>query len=425
MTRPRKPAGFLLPDWIPMMWPFTRRASQEAVEAKSLAYPDMHGFGVFGVIGSANGVAVTAETALRCTPVRQAVSLIGGSIASLPVRFIRRGTGGAMTELGLDYRPAALMARPNAWTGKTRLWRDVIADAVLTGNGYALAIRVRGEVRELHRLPPHAVGVEQIGTTSEPQYRVSLANDQSRVYPARDIIHLRDLPSADGTRGAGLVHHASEAIGLALVMEQHAAGLFGSGARPAGALKFAKALTPSMLERLKLSFASTYAGGANAGRTLVLEEGVTWEALALKSTDAQFLELRSFAISEIARAANLSPILLGETSKATFANSEQAAQNLLSFSLTPWNEQLEDELERVLLPAGDIGKVTVEVDYSSFAVADLEKRTAAAAKRIETGLGSIDEERAAIMRGPVPGGSAFMTSVQSRPLGTPATKPAE
>jgi HK97 family phage portal protein len=406
-----------------MAW-YHRKSDEPAPEAKGLAFPDAMDFATFGIIGSASGVAVTAETAMRCTAVRQAVSLIGGSIASLPIRFIRRGPGGAMTELDGQYRAAAVMARPNGWTGRTRLWRDVIADAILGGNGFVLATRVRGEVRELHRLPPHAVGVEQVGATAEPVYRVSLA-EGSRIYLARDVIHLRDLPTPDGARGAGLVQHAREAIGLALVMEQHAAGLFGSGARPAGALKFAKSLTPAVLERLKASFASSYAGGSNSGRTLLLEEGVSWEALAMKSVDAQFLELRNFAVSEIARAANLSPILLGETSKATFSNAEQSAQNLLSFTLTPWIEQIEDELERVLLPADDVGRVSIEVDYSAFAVADLEKRTAAAAKRIEVGLGSIDEERAAIMRGPVPGGDAFMTSVQSRPLGTPATTPAE
>lgn len=406
-----------------MAW-YHRPVAEPATEAKSLAYPDTHEFGIFGVVPSASGIAVTAETAMRCAPVRQAVSLIGGSIASLPIRFIRRDSGGAMTELGSDYRPAAVMARPSSWSGKTRLWRDVIADAVLGGNGFVLATRVRSEVRELHRLPPHAVGVELIGPTSEPSYRVSLANDASRVYPARDVIHLRDLPTPDGARGAGLVHHAREAIALALVLERHANRLFAGGARPSGILTVRGKLSELKARALKAAFQEAH-GGENAGGIALVEEGEAFTQLSLKSTDSQFLELRAFAVADIARAANMSPILLGDTSKATFANFEIAAQHLLSMTLTPWIEQLEDEIERVLLPAADVGSVTCEVDFSAFAVADLEKRTAAAAKRIETGLGSIDEERAAMMRGPVPGGAAFMTSVQSRPLGTPATTPAE
>lgn len=404
-------------------WPFGRQSAAPAAEAKALGV-DAYELALFGAAPTMAGISVTTETALRCAPVRQAVSLIAGSIASLPIRLIRRGPAGAMQELGPDYLPAAIIARPNTWSGRTRFWRDVIADAVLTGNGYALAIRVRGEVRELHRIPPHAIAVETQYGTSEPRYRVSLENRESRVYPARDVIHLRDLPAADQVRGAGLVHHAREAIALALTLEQHASGLFGNGARPAGVLKVAKKLDPTTLARLKASWQTAFRGGENAGGTAVLEEGTDWTPLALTSVDSQFAELRAFTVAEIARAANLSPILLGSLEKATFSNAEQAAQNLLSFTLTPWIEQLEDELERVLLPAEDAGRVTIEVDYSAFAVADLEKRTAAAAKRIETGLGSINEERAALMRGPVEGGDAPMTSVQSRPLGQPATTPA-
>lgn len=404
-------------------WNRSQPAPVPAAESKTLASPSPFELALFGVATVGAGVAVTAESAMRCAPVRQAVSLIAGSIAALPVRMIRRGPGAAMEELGADYRPAAVIARPNGWTGRTRFWRDVLADAILTGNGYALAIRVRGEVRELHRIPPHAVSIEVPPGTLEPRYRISLENRESRVYPARDVIHLRDLPAPDQVRGAGLVNHAREAIGLALVMEQHAARLFANGARPSGVISHPGKLEGKAPERLAASWKALHSGDA-AGGTAVLEEGAKWESLALKSTDAQFLELRAFAVAEIARAANLSPILLGDLAKATFSNAEQAAQNLLSFTLTPWIEQLEDELERVLISAEDTGRVSVEVDYSAFAVADLEKRTAAAAKRIETGLGSINEERAALMRGPVEGGDAPMTSVQSRPLGQPATTPA-
>lgn len=406
-----------------MAWYHKPEPREAGAEAKSLGYPEAVEFGVFGFAPTASGISVTGESAIRCAPVRQALSLIGGSIASLPVRVIQRGPGGQMTEMGMDYRPAALMARPNAWTGKTRFWRDVIADAVLTGNGYVLAVRVRGDVRELHRLPPNAVGVEQIGATAEPSYWVSLANGASRVYPARDIIHLRCLPSADGTRGAGLVVHAREAIALALALEAHGARLMKNGARPSGILSFDKTLTPAGIEKLRKGWQQSH-GGEGSGGTAIVEDGGQFKPLAFTSVDSQYQEMRVFAIGEIARAANLSPILLGDTSKSTFSNSEQAAQNLLSFTLTPWIEQLEDELERVLLPFADIGRVSVEIDYSAFAVADLEKRTAAAAKRIETGLATINEERAALMRSLVPGGDEPRTSVQSTPLGTPATTPA-
>ncbi len=277
-----------------------------------------------------------------------------------------------------------MLRRPNAWTGSVAFWRDLIADAVLTGNGIAVVTRVGREARELHRCPPETVTIDRDLRTFEPRYRVALADGQSRLYRVADVIHVRGLPTGDGLRGRGLTTDAREAIGLALLLEQYASKLFSNGARPGGVLKHPGRLGPDAVKQARQSWQSAHGPGKSGG-TAVLEEGMTWEPIVLKSTDAQFLELRRFAIAEIARAANVSPLLLGDLEKSTFSNAEIAAQNLLSFSLTPWIEQLEDELERVLLPAADRDSVAIDFDYSAFAVADLEKRTAAAAKRIETG----------------------------------------
>ncbi len=398
------------------MWPFFARKSESTEEKKSLAWPDWQDLALFGAAPSAAGISITAETAMRCTPVAQAVALISGSIASLPIRVSRLKAGGIREELPpADYKPAAVLRRPNGWTGGVTFWRDLIADAVLTGNGIALVTRVRGEVRELLRVPPETVTIERDLGSFEPRFRITLAGGESRLYPVRDVIHLRGLPAADGLRGRGLTTDAREAIGLALLLEIHGAKLFANGARPGGVLKAPGKLTPDVIARLAASWKAAH-NADTAGSTVILESGLDFTTLALKSTDAQFLELRRFAIAEIARAANVSPLLLGDLEKSTFSNAEIAAQNLLSFSLTPWIEQLEDELERVLLPAGDRDAVSIDFDYGSFAVADLEKRTAAAAKRIETGLSTINEERAALSRSPIAGGDLPRTSVQSQPL---------
>ncbi len=218
--------------------------------------------------------------------------------------------------------------------------------------------------------------------------------------PSWDVVHLRGLPTADGLRGRGLTTDAREAIGLALLLEKHASKLFANGARPGGVLKAPGKISPDVGARLAASWKAAH-NSDTAGGTVILEHGMDFATLALKSTDAQFLELRRFAVAEIARAVNLSPLLLGDLEKATFSNFETAAQSLLSFTLTPLIEQAEDELERVLLPAADRDSVSIDFDYSGFATADLEKRTAAAAKRIETGLSTINEERAALSRSPI------------------------
>jgi HK97 family phage portal protein len=393
-------------------------------ETKSLANPSPELFALFGSVPTASGITVGPETALRSPAVRQALQLIGGSIAALPIRVKRQGPNGLREELTpANYRAAAVLKRPNSYTGQTAFVRDLIADLVLEGNAFALATKVRGEVRELIRVPPSTAGIERDLRTLEPRYRIALADGASNVYRSGEVVHLRGLPMPDGLRGRGLVHDAREAIALDLVMAAHAAGLFGNGARPSGVLKYGKTVSPDILKRLRDSFAAMYSGGANSGKPLILEDGMAWEQSQFSSVDLQFNELRRFAVADIARAANLSPLLLGDTEKATFSNAEQATQNLLSLTLIPIIELLEDALERVLIPEADRDAVSIEVDTEGFARADLEKRIAAMAKRIEIGVGTINEERATLGRAPVAGGDEPRTSVQSQPLGAPAQTP--
>ncbi len=152
------------------MWPFTRRSAEPA-EAKSLASPGWHDLAIFGAVPSAAGVTVTAETAMRCTAVRQATLLISGSIAALPIRCSRLSDGGIREELSpSDYRPAAVLRRPNSFTGGVAFWRDLISDYVLTGNGVAVATRVGGNVRELIRVPPESVSIDRDLRSLEPRF---------------------------------------------------------------------------------------------------------------------------------------------------------------------------------------------------------------------------------------------------------------
>ncbi len=106
-----------------------------------------------------------------------------------------------------------------------------------------MATRVRGEARELIRVPPETVTIDRDLGSFEPRYRITLADGQTRPYRVADVIHLRGLPTADGLRGRGLTTDAREAIGLALLLEKHAAKLFANGARPGGVLKAPGKLT--------------------------------------------------------------------------------------------------------------------------------------------------------------------------------------
>src|SRR5690606_32227139 len=96
---------------------------------------------------------------------------------------------------------------------------------------------------ELNRLDPKVISVSIDDVTGEPVYSVSTGRSSHRVIDRSNILHIK-APSLDGVSGESPVKLAREAIGLALVMEAHAARLFGNGARPSGLLSFPNSLNP-------------------------------------------------------------------------------------------------------------------------------------------------------------------------------------
>ena len=209
------------------------------------------------------------------------------------------------------------------------------------------------------------------------------------------------------------IHQAREAIGLALAMEEHAARLFGAGARPGGVFKTGKVLAPETLKRLRDSFAAAHAGGANSGQTLILEDGMDFEALQFNSVDLQFLEMRRHQVAEIARVFRVPLHLLQDLERATFSNVEHLGRQFLSFTLLPHLKMWEGAIRRSLLLPEERGAYFAEFLTDDLARADLAARFEAYAKAITNGVLSPNEVRGLENRPPYPGGDRF-----SLPLNT-------
>lgn len=219
-------------------------AAEPAEQRASLAEPDEAIFQLFGALPSAAGVTVTASTAVRCTAVRAAVASLAEPAGQIPLNLYRRGANGAH-EQETDHPVAALMSSvANPWTTSAQFREQLVRDALLHGDGFGYIVRDNGgQPRELHRLRPGSVIVQEDLHTAEPVYRISTNNGAISGIVSRDnIIQIRAGLAADGVSGVSPIHEAREAIGLALQLEAHACALFKNGARPSGILSFPQKL---------------------------------------------------------------------------------------------------------------------------------------------------------------------------------------
>jgi HK97 family phage portal protein len=108
-------------------------------------------------------------------------------------------------------------------------------------------------------------------------------------------------------------------------------------------------LTQDQQVAIRDQWLSTY-GGANAGRTAILQGGLKWQQITMNSDQSQFLETRRFQIEEICRAFRVMPIMVGSADKAaTYASSEQMFLAHVVHTLSPWYSRIEQSANASLL----------------------------------------------------------------------------
>lgn len=277
-----------------------KKAFSSFTEQKAYSLTDPAAFELFGVRPTYSGVNVSGQSALYVPAVLQAVRLISETIGSLPCKVYRETKDGK--EAAKDHSAYRIVhRRANEWTGAGELRMALTHDALIHGNGFAKVVRYPDDGRpfELHRLKPGTVTILEDKLTGAPVYRVS-EDAGTTDYPHTEILH---VPSFLGTSP---IAFGKEAIGLAAILERHGAQFFGSGARPTGIFtNEGKVISGDEAKGMKtivniLKDFRKWKDSAN-GDPLVIDGGWKYEAQTMASTDAQFIENRTFQLAEIAR----------------------------------------------------------------------------------------------------------------------------
>lgn len=298
---------------------FDRIKSFFKSEAKSLAHPSPELLALFGASPTISGATVSAESAMRCSTVYGSVKVIAESVAQLPLHLYRRASDGGK-ERASDHPLAALLNdQANDWTSAFEFRMFMQSALLLHGNAFAFINCSGAEIVELIPIPSTAVVVDVDSVTMEPGFKVTTSDGAQRVYGRTEILHLKTLGTSPHV-GLSPITQMREAIGLALVMEAHAARIFAEGARPSGVFEYSKMLGYDAVEQLRDSLSRH--GGPGSGRTMVLEDGMTFKPVQFTSVDMQFLELRRHQVAEIARGFRIPLHLLQDLERTTHANAE-------------------------------------------------------------------------------------------------------
>ena len=293
---------------------------------------------------------------------------VENAIAQRAVRIVAEGVGGAPL-VPVEDKLAALA--DGAGAGQSLL-ETVAAHLLLHGNAYVQVIAGDEEPGELYALRPDRITVEPDAKGWPVAYAYRAGEHRTR-FAAQDamgrpaIIHLKGFHPTDDHYGLGCLGAAAKAVAVHNAAAKWNKAILDNAARPSGALVYdpgadGSALTGEQFDRLKAEMEASFAGSGNAGRPMLLEGGLKWQAMSLTPADMDFVALKEAAAREIALAFGVPPMLLGLPGDNSYANYREANRALWRLTILPLAGKILDGLSGALAAWWPETKLAVDRD---------------------------------------------------------------
>jgi HK97 family phage portal protein len=300
-------------------------------------------------------------------------------VAQRAVKLVSEGVGSTPVKAS----DPAVAALATARSGGQVLIETVAAHLLLHGNAWVQILTDSdGRVRELFALRPDRVTVEADAGGWPVAYRYRVGEHVSRL-PAEDaagrmaVAHIKAFNPLDDHYGLGCLGAAAGAVAIHNAATRWNKALLDNAARPSGALVYdvsdGGVLSPDQFARLKGELEAGFAGAANAGRPMLLEGGLKWQAMSMTPADMDFIALKAAAAREIALAFGVPPMLMGLPGDTAFANYREANRALWRLAILPIADTIFTGLSQALRGWFPDAALSVDLDQVPALAEDRER----------------------------------------------------
>lgn len=303
---------------------------------------------------------VSEDTIQKIPTAKACTELISGTIAQLPIYLYKETDKGIVRVTG-DKRENLLNSEPNEFQTGFNFKKQIVKDFLNYGFSYTYIDRLGNDISELVNLKSRNIYVEKY---IQDGYRIVDAD--IRLYTTETGRHIRTpkkkilntfkpyeclivlSDSHDGLTSKGVLEKGKDVFKIALEEKKYTSSIYKNGALPLGVLKSQNRLTKPVIDRLRESWQSLYTGGSNAGKTVILEEGLDYTPVSLKPGDLLLTDNRKDVVSDICKLYNC-PESLIDVSKIKYGSLEQNNIHFLQYTLSPIITAIEDGLNKSIL----------------------------------------------------------------------------
>lgn len=342
--------------------------------------------------------------------VRMVVSFLARNIAQLGLPVYRRVNDLDRTRLS-DHPLSELLGAPNAFTSGYALKRALVSDLAIYD--VALWLKVAGDRRQLVRIPPWMAEVAGENYLHPEVFKIRGSRGDTTI-PAENFVYFHGYNPLDDRVGLSPLETLRRLLSEELAAGQMREQVLRNGARVSGYLKRpagAPSWSDAARDKFRSGWKSQYTGwsASQGGGTPILEDGMEFVPAGQSAVDLQYIEARKLTREEVAQAYHIPPPMVGILDHATFSNIEEQHKMLYADTLGPWLEEIQQEIERQLLPEfDDADGVYVEFNLAEKLKGSFEQQ----ASQLQTAVGAPymtrNEARARMNLPQVQGGDALI-----------------
>lgn len=369
-----------------------RDLEQEIEELRT----NMSSSSVADLLTSTQGSTVVNEDTIQTIPtVVSCLELITGTVAQLPIYLYREDENGNVEKITDDYRLFLLNNEANEYLSAFNFKKSITKDYLLHGGSYTYLEKKGNEITGLY--PLKAKNTTLTKYIDPKGYKFSLEIDYSSEagsfkYKPYDLLMIMKNTS-DGAETTGIIEQGKKIFELSLNENEYSSNILNKGALPIGILETEGRLNKDVATRLKESWEKLYTGVRNAGKTVVLEEGLKYKPLSLSPSDLALNESKKISSEEICKLFNV-PLSLILGNKG-YGNLEQDNLHFTKHCLSAIITSIEAELDRSLLLEDE----KMKGYYFRFDIEEMNRATevekyTAIEKGMKAGAVSINEARA-------------------------------
>lgn len=356
-------------------------------------------------------------------------TLIASDLSKLRVKLSAKSTDGIWVEIeNPAYSP--VLRKPNHFQTRNQFWESWFLSKLGHGNTYVLLERNdrgsegAGNVKAMYVLDPGLVTplVSDDGSVFYQLQQDNLAGVEiDVVVPASEIIHDRYNCLFHPLVGLSPIFANGVAATQALNIQNGSARFFGNRSMPSGILTAPAVISDETAKRLKENWDKNYTG-ENVGKVAVLGDGLKFESMAVKATDAQLIEQLKWADTVVCSTYHVPPYKVGIGQMPSVSNVQALNLEYYSQALQHLIEAAEECLD-VGLGIGYGKNLGTEFDTDNL----LRMDSVTQMEVIDKGKNTFtpNEARARINLGPTPGGNVVYRQQQDFSLAALAKRDAQ